>query len=284
MHNARRYFIIAQLLSRLGNRLNRTLHIAFNNQGHFSALGILQLVHHLVERGRFWAGHCGLFACFARPIISHFTRACLIFDNCQQFARARCATGAQHFNRRRRSGRFHLFAAVINQRTHATGFLPDDKNITDIQRAALHQNRRHRAAPFIELGFNHNALSIAIGFGFQFHQLGLQRHSFQQIIKPVAGLRRDFNHLRVAAHILGNDFLAQKFIFHPRCIGLRLVHFINRHNHRGLSRFGVINRLNGLRHHPVITGNHQNNNIRHFGTARAHGGKGGMARRVNKSD
>ena len=78
--------------------------------------------------------------------------------------------------------------------------------------------------------------------------------------------------------------MGQQIIFDPRRIGFRLIHFINSDNHRRLCRFGMINCLNGLRHHPVITGDHQNDNIGDFGTARAHSSKSGMARRIDKSD
>ena len=77
--------------------------------------------------------------------------------------------------------------------------------------------------------------------------------------------------------------MLQQAVFHPCRVGLRLVNFIDRHNNRRFCRLGMVNRLNGLRHDAIIGSHDQNNNIGHFGAARAHGGKGGMTRRVNES-
>jgi hypothetical protein len=46
----------------------------------------------------------------------------------------------------------------------------------------------------------------------------------------------------------------------------------------------VLDRLQGLRHDPVVGGHHQHHHIRGLGAARAHGGERGVARGVEKGD
>ena len=46
----------------------------------------------------------------------------------------------------------------------------------------------------------------------------------------------------------------------------------------------MLYRFLGLRHHPVIRGNHQNNNVRRLGATGAHGGERLMARRIQEGD
>ena len=46
----------------------------------------------------------------------------------------------------------------------------------------------------------------------------------------------------------------------------------------------MIDGLDGLRHYPVVCGDHEHCNVRHTGTAGADGGKGRVAGRVNESD
>ena len=65
-------------------------------------------------------------------------------------------------------------------------------------------------------------------------------------------------------------------------IGGRLVDLVDRHDHRHLGRLGVVDRLDRLRHHRVVGGDHQNHDVRHLRTAGAHGGEGGVARRVEE--
>ena len=46
----------------------------------------------------------------------------------------------------------------------------------------------------------------------------------------------------------------------------------------------MLNRLNGLGHHAVIGGHHQDDDIGHARTPCPHGGKGGVAGSIEKGD
>ena len=63
-----------------------------------------------------------------------------------------------------------------------------------------------------------------------------------------------------------------------------LVDLVNRNDHRHISRLGMLDRFNRLRHQAIIGRNDQDNDVRNRRTALAHLGKGLMARSIKKSD
>ena len=66
--------------------------------------------------------------------------------------------------------------------------------------------------------------------------------------------------------------------------GVGLVDLVDRHDHRHLRGLGVIDRLDGLRHHAVIRRDHQDHQIGDLRAARAHRGKRRVAGRVDEGD
>lgn len=66
--------------------------------------------------------------------------------------------------------------------------------------------------------------------------------------------------------------------------GIGLVDLIDGHDDRNAGRFGVVDRLPGLRHDAVVGRNHQDHDIGHLGTTGSHGGKGFMAGGVEEGD
>ena len=72
--------------------------------------------------------------------------------------------------------------------------------------------------------------------------------------------------------------------FDPIRIRIGFVDFVDRNDNRDIGGAGMINGFNGLRHHAVIGGHHQNDDVGDFGAARPHGRERLMTRRVQKGD
>jgi hypothetical protein len=62
-------------------------------------------------------------------------------------------------------------------------------DIAALQRAALHQHGRDRAAALVELGFDDEALGHRLLRRLQLEHLGLQQHLLEQRVDALAGLR-----------------------------------------------------------------------------------------------
>ena len=81
----------------------------------------------------------------------------LVRHHVELVARFRRRIEAQHFDRHRGPGFLDLLALVVDQRAHPAPGRAGDENVAELQRAALHQNRGHRAAALVELRFDHDA-------------------------------------------------------------------------------------------------------------------------------
>ena len=78
--------------------------------------------------------------------------------------------------------------------------------------------------------------------------------------------------------------MLQQICAHTHGVCCGLIHLVDGHNDRNACRLGVADRFNGLGHHAIVSGHYKNGNVSGFGTARAHGRKGFVARRIDKGD
>ena len=66
--------------------------------------------------------------------------------------------------------------------------------------------------------------------------------------------------------------------------GVRLVDFVYRNDDRNFGGVGVIDGFERLRHHAVIGGDHQHDDVRGLGSARTHAGESFVTRRIQEHD
>ncbi len=99
------------------------------------------------------------------------------------------------------------------------------------------------------------------GLAFRSRISACSRIASVQLVE--AGLlgRRDLHVLRLAAHLLDDDLVAEQFLAHAVRIGVRLVHLVDGDDDRRVGGLGVADRLDGLRHHAVIGGDHQHDDV-----------------------
>ena len=159
-----------------------------------------------------------------------------------------------------------------------------DDERADAQRAALHQHGRDRAAAAIEPRLDHRALGVAVGIGDEVEKFGLQSDRFEQLVEVRLLGRGDFDGERFAAEGFDLNVVLQQFLHHALRIGVRLVDLVDRDDDRRVGRLGVADRLDRLRHHAVVGGHHQHDDVGHLGAARAHRGEGVVAGRVDEGD
>ena len=160
-----------------------------------------------------------------------------------------------------------------------------DKWIAHFQGAHLHDDRGGGTAPGFHLRFDDRAARLGRGRGFQVHDLGLQEHHLQELLNvcPFGGGHR--NGHGFAAPIFRSQILVLQLLLDAVDIGARQVNLVDgHHDFHVRSGLGVIDGLDRLRHEPVVRGHDQDNNVRHRGSARAHGRKSGVARRIEESD
>ena len=98
------------------------------------------------------------------------------------------------------------------------------------------------------------------------------------------GLRRDVHEFVFAAPFGGHDALFHQLLADALRVGLFLVHLVHGHDDRDARGLGVVQRLDGLRHDPVVRRHHQDRDVGDLGATGPHGGEGLVARGVDEGD
>ena len=75
-----------------------------------------------------------------------------------------------------------------------------------------------------------------------------------------------------------------KLCHHAWNVGVVFVDLVHCNNNWHFSRASVTDGFNSLRHHTVVGGNHQHNDVGHLCTARAHLGERGVTRCVDEGN
>ena len=112
----------------------------------------------------------------------------------------------------------------------------------------------------------------------------MERDLLEQIVEARALERRNLDVLHVTRHLLHDHFVFEQTLADALRVGFFLVDLVDRDDHRHARGLGVIDGLDRLRHDPVVGGDHQHDDVGHVGTARAHFGERGVARRVEERD
>ena len=136
--------------------------------------------------------------------------------------------------------------------------------------------------PRIELGLDHHALGITVGVGLELEDLGLELKDLDQLVEIGALGGADLDVQHVAAVLLEHHVVIEQGLLDALGIGIGPVDLVDRDHDRHPGRLGVIDRFDGLRHHAVVGGDHEDHDVGHLGAAGAHLGEGGVAGRVDE--
>ena len=172
-----------------------------------------------------------------------------------------CAIQAQNLNRDGWTRLFDAVALVINQRTYFAVLLTHNKDVALTQCTVLNQHSCNGTTAHIKLRLDYSANCGTVRVRFQLKNLCLQCDGLKQLIQTLASCCRHFDILNIAGHLFHDHFMLQKIRAHLVRIGRWFVDFVDRHDHRYLGGFGVVNRFDRLWHHGVISSDHQNNNV-----------------------
>ena len=83
----------------------------------------------------------------------------------------------------------------------------------------------------------------------------------EQLVDTLARRRGDVDDDRVATPLLGNELVLGELLAHAGGIGVVAVDLGDRHDDRHLGRARVADRLDRLRHHTVVGGDHEHRDV-----------------------
>ncbi len=205
-------------------------------------------------------------------------------DDHELVAGFRRGVEAQDLDRHRRLGFLDPVALVVEQRANLAPLGACDDDVADLESALLDEDGRNRAAPLVELGFDDDAVRLAVRVGLQLQIFGLEDDRLEQLVEVETLQRRHFHVLHVTRHGFDDDVLLEEIGPHAGRVGARLVDLVDRHDDRDASRLGVGNRLRRLRHHAVVRRHHQDDDVGRLGAAGTHRGERRVARGVEEGD
>ena len=179
---------------------------------------------------------------------------------------------------------FKLVAAIVKHGAHFAVHIAHYKVVAVAQGAVLHQQRRHWSAPAIQLGFEDHAGCRTIRGRLQFLQVGHQADHFHQQVQVGFLLGRDIHEYRGPAPVFRHQAAVGQLLLDPIRQSVGLVDLVDRNNDGHFRGVSVVNGFERLRHHAVIGGHHQHDDVSGFGSARPHAGEGFVAGRVEEYD
>ena len=248
------------------------------------AAGLLELLHHLLERAR-GAGRAQRLATLAHAVVGDLARAALALDHGERIAGLGRGVEAQDLDRHRRPGLRHRLAAIVDERAHAPPGRTGDDDVADAQRAALHQHGADRTATALELGLDDDAVGRAVRIGLAGPAARPAGWIASSSLSRPVRFRAETSTSSVSPDMLSTTIsCCSRAGAHAVGIGARLVDLVDGHDHRHAGGLGVIDGLHRLRHDAVVGGDHQHHDVGHLGAARAHGGERLVARRIDERD
>ena len=84
--------------------------------------------------------------------------------------------------------------------------------------------------------------------------------------------------------LFGNQAAIGQLLLDAVGIGFGLVDLVDGHDDGHVGGLGVVDGLEGLRHHAVVGGDHDDHNVGDLGAAGSHAGKGFVARSIEEDD
>ena len=194
------HLVGGELGERLAQRLGAALHVRLDEHRDDAGLGLAHLREHVLGTGAL-AGELDV-AELALPVQRHFARLALALDREQLIAGVGRGGQAEHHHRHRGRGLLHRLAVLIEHGAHAAELGAGDDRVTHLERAALDQHGRDRAAALLDARLDHDAGGKTRARRAQLEHFGLQQDGIQQLIDPLAGACRDRHEDVLAAPLL----------------------------------------------------------------------------------
>src|SRR6478736_273561 len=251
------------LRQRVLERLDRTGHVALEDEVELLALALLHGGHEVLEG----ATHAAL-GLHGRPLagltlLGDLARHPVVLDDDEVLAGAGNGAQTQDHRRAGRAGLGELVAELVEHRADAAVGRTGDDRVADAERAALDEDGRDRAAAAVEVRLDDQTLRLALRVRPEVERrVGGQDDRLEQLVEVEVGLRGDVDEHRVAAVLLGHQAVLGQLATDLGRVRLRLVDLVDRDHDRHAGRLGVVERLDGLRHHAVVRRHHEDRDVR----------------------
>src|SRR5665811_1437585 len=191
----------------------------------------------------------------------------------------------EHHDRTRRRSLLNRVTVLVQHGADAAVATAGHDGVTDAKRSGLDQHRGDRATTLVEVGFDRHAARVLVGVGPQVERrIGSQEHCLKKRVNVGVLLGRDVDEHRLAAVLLCNQVVFGELLADLVGVCPLLVHLVDGDHDRHSGGLGVVERLDRLRHHAVIGGDHEDRDVRDPGTSGTHRREGLVTGGVDERD
>ena len=192
---------------------------------------------------------------------------------------------AQHLNRCGRTGRFHRLTVLVEHGTHAAVRSAGHDGIAHVERTLLNQHSGHGTTTLVESGFDGGTTGVHVGVGAEV-QLSVSReqHGFEQLVDVQVLLGGDVDEHGVATILFRDQAELGELAADLLRVGTGHIDLVDGHDDRHLGGLSVVDGLNGLGHHTIVGGDHEDRDVSELGTTGTHGGERLVARGIKEGD
>ncbi len=216
-----------------------------------------------------------------RPDLPHLP---FVLQHLEGIAGLRDPFETEDLHRDRGAALAHAVSEIVEHRPDFAVHRAGDERVSDAQRAALHQDGRHRPARSVQLRVQDHSRGQGGRVRLQVAHVGHQEDHLEQLVDPLLLPGGDRDRHDVSPPVLDQKTLIGELLFDAVEVCARLVDLVDRHDHRHAGGARVVNRLDRLRHDAVVGGDDQDHDVRDPGAARPHHGEGLVAGRVDEGD
>ncbi len=165
-------------------------------------------------------------------------------------------------------------APVVQHGADLAVHVAHHKVVAGAQGSVLHQHRGDRSPSPVEFRFEHHATGGALGRRPEFLQVGHQADHFHQQIQIGFLFGGNVDEHRGATPGFRHQAAVGQLFLDPVGQRIRLVDLVDGDNDRHFGGMRMVNGFEGLRHHAIVGGHHQHDDVGGFRTPGTHAGKG----------
>ncbi len=225
----------------------------------------------------------------AKPLaaaVRDVARLAVVRDDARELAARRRLVEAEDLDRVAGRSALAALALVVEQRLHAAVRVAGDDRVADLERAALHEHRRDRAAADVEARLDDRAGRLGVGIGAQALELEIrdEENLLEQRVEVRLRLGGDFRELRVPAPVLRVETFLRELALDAVDVRVGEIDLVDRDDDRHPGGARVGDRLLRLRHDAVVGRDDEDGDVGHLRAAGAHRGERLVARRVEERD
>ena len=174
-------FFSTEALERIGECLDRTVHVAFEDDVELLEVSDGQSASDFFE-GEVLLRADALFARKLLTALGNLLGLAFVFKDGEVVAGGRSSVQSEDRYGSRRSCLVNFMPALVHHGAHLAAVLTYQDEVAHAERSGLNQNGRHVTAALIERSLDHSAFCVALGVRLQVEEFSFEKDLFEELV------------------------------------------------------------------------------------------------------